>query len=75
VHEIQLEAANAHARANPGMTLGARVASALDALERGTQLTQIIRACITLELSTRYSKVSASLHNTLQQSRSLQHIV
>jgi hypothetical protein len=57
----QLEAANAHARANPGMTLGARVASALDALERGTQLTQIIRACITLELSTRYSKVSVSL--------------
>ncbi|CAM9788928.1 unnamed protein product, partial [Chrysoparadoxa australica] len=53
----KIEAANEYARANPNETLGARLQAALWTLQHGTQLTHIIRACITLELSTRYSKI------------------
>ncbi|CAM9888961.1 unnamed protein product [Discosporangium mesarthrocarpum] len=53
----RLAEAEARAIADPSQTLGARVESALWALENGSHLTQVIRACLTLELSSRYSKV------------------
>ncbi|CAN0472712.1 unnamed protein product, partial [Ectocarpus sp. 12 AP-2014] len=53
----RIEKANANARADPSQILGTRVNDALTALEHCTHLTAIIRACIALELTSRYSKV------------------
>ncbi|CAM9861822.1 unnamed protein product, partial [Phaeothamnion confervicola] len=53
----RLRAAELHARANPSETLSRRMEDALWTLQNGTQLTRVVRACMALELSTRYSRV------------------
>ncbi|CAN0454192.1 unnamed protein product [Ascophyllum nodosum] len=45
------------ARADPSQILGVKVKDALWDLEHSTRLTAIVRACIVLELTSRYSKV------------------
>jgi len=52
----RIQEANRQARENPHLRLGVKTSAALKTLKESTRLSTVLRACLSLELSTTYSK-------------------